>query len=67
MSDADVDGDEDATRAGRRERDRPASYSQKVSQPACPYSSITDWETASSGVLTGIFQYRSEPTRPKCD
>ncbi|KAI7775369.1 hypothetical protein LA080_006866 [Diaporthe eres] len=32
MSDADVDGDEDATRAGRRERDRPASYSQKIVQ-----------------------------------
>lgn len=41
--------------------------SQNLSQPAYPHNSIIDRETASSIVLTGIGQYRSKPTRPKCD
>lgn len=65
MSGADVDGGRECDAGGRAQRgtDQRAA-NQEASQPACTRSSVIDWETASSMVLTGVVQYRSEPTRP---
>lgn len=49
---------------GARGTDVQAGSQEQASQPACPDKLITDGETASSVVLTGAVQYRSEPTIP---